>query len=187
MKKILFIVGSHRKQSFNHQLAQRIIEMIQDRAETTILNYQEVPFFNEDIEYPVPKSVSKVKEMIAEADGIWIISPEYNGQTPGVLKNLLDWLSRPIEKGNWSKGSIIKNKPVMISSVAGKSAGAHVRASLAALLKAMRMNLINEQGTGIALNNEHFTSQLLTLNKKEKDLFEQQIHALLDTLNKNAE
>ena len=76
MKKILFIVGSHRKQSFNHQLAQHIIEMIQDRAETTILNYQEVPFFNEDIEYPVPQSVSKVKEMIAEADGIWIISPD---------------------------------------------------------------------------------------------------------------
>ena len=187
MKKILFIVGSHRKQSFNHQLAQQIIEMIQNRAETSVLSYHNVPFFNEDIEYPLPQSVASVKKMIAEADGIWMISPEYNGQAPGVLKNLLDWLSRPIEKGNWSKGSIIKNKPVMISSVAGKSAGAHVRASLAALLKAMRMNLINEQGSGIALNNEHFTSQLLTLNEKEKDLFEQQIHALLDTLNKNAE
>ena len=187
MKKILFIVGSHRKQSFNHQLAQQIIPLIQHRAETSILNYQEVPFFNEDIEYPVPQSVLDVKEKIAEADGIWIISPEYNGQTPGVLKNLLDWLSRPIEKGNWTKGSIVKNKPVMISSVAGKSAGAHVRASLAALLKAMRMNLIDEQGSGIALNSDHFASQNLTLSEKEKDLFEQQIPALLDTLNKNAE
>ena len=129
MKKILFIVGSHRKQSFNQQLAQQIIPLIQHRAETSILNNQEVPYLNEDIEYPVPQSVLDVKEKIAEADGIWIISPEYNGQTPGVLKNLLDWLSRPIEKGNWTKGSIVKNKPVMISSVAGKSAGAHVRAS----------------------------------------------------------
>lgn len=183
MKKILFIVGSHRKQSFNHQLAQQIIPLIQHRAETSILNYQEVPFFNEDIEYPVPQSVLDVKEKIAEADGIWIISPEYNGQTPGVLKNLLDWLSRPIEKGNWTKGSIVKNKPVMISSVAGKSAGAHVRASLAALLKAMRMNLIDEQGSGIALNSNHFASQNLTLSEKEKDLFEQQIHKFIEYLN----
>lgn len=183
MKKILFIVGSHRKQSFNHQLAQQIIPLIQHRAETSILNYQEVPFFNEDIEYPVPQSVLDVKEKIAEADGIWIISPEYNGQTPGVLKNLLDWLSRPIEKGNWTKGSIVKNKPVMISSVAGKSAGAHVRASLAALLKAMRMNLIDEQGSGIALNSDHFASQNLTLSEKEKDLFEQQIHKFIEYLN----
>ena len=45
MKKILFIVGSHRKQSFNHQLAQQIIEMIQDRAQTTILNYKEVRYY----------------------------------------------------------------------------------------------------------------------------------------------
>ena len=183
MKKILFIVGSHRKQSFNHQLAQQIIPLIQHRAETSILNYQEVPFFNEDIEYPVPQSVLDVKEKIAEADGIWIISPEYNGQTPGVLKNLLDWLSRPIEKGNWTKGSIVKNKPVMISSVAGKSAGAHVRASLAALLKAMRMNLIDEQGSAIALNSDHFASQNLTLSEKEKDLFEQQIHKFIEYLN----
>lgn len=183
MKKILFIVGSHRKQSFNHQLAQQIIPLIQHRAETSILNYTDVPFFNEDIEYPVPQSVLDVKEKIAEADGIWIISPEYNGQTPGVLKNLLDWLSRPIEKGNWTKGSIVKNKPVMISSVAGKSAGAHVRASLAALLKAMRMNLIDEQGSGIALNSDHFASQNLTLSEKEKDLFEQQIHKFIEYLN----
>ncbi len=187
MKKILFVVGSNRKQSFNHQLAQQIIEMIQHRAKTSILDYHDVPFFNEDIEYPVPQSVLEVKEKIAEADGIWIISPEYNGQIPGVLKNLLDWLSRPIEKGNWAKGSIIKNKSVIISSVAGKSAGAHARSSLAALLKAMRMNLINEQGSGIALNNEHFASQNLTLNDKEKDLFKQQIHVLLNYLNENAE
>lgn len=183
MKKILFIVGSHRKQSFNHQLAQQIIPLIQHRAETSILNYTDVPFFNEDIEYPVPQSVLDVKEKIAEADGIWIISPEYNGQTPGVLKNLLDWLSRPIEKGNWTKGSIVKNKPVMISSVAGKSGGAHVRASLASLLKAMRMNLIDEQGSGIALNSDHFASQNLTLSEKEKDLFEQQIHKFIEYLN----
>ena len=183
MKKILFIVGSHRKQSFNHQLAQHIIQMIPHPISGSVLQYDDVPFFNEDIEYPVPDSVVCVKEMVKEADGIWIISPEYNGQTPGVLKNLLDWLSRPIEQGNWSKGSIVKNKPVMISSVAGKSAGSYVRSSLASLLTAMRMNLVNEQGSGIALNNEHFASQILTLNQQEKDLFQQQILQFIHFLN----
>ena len=175
MKKILFLVGSHRKQSFNHQLAEHIIATIDNRAQSRFLQYENVPFFNEDIEYPIPAALADIKDKIADADGLWIITPEYNGQVPGVLKNLLDWLSRPIEKGNWSKGSIVKNKPVMISSVAGKSAGAYVRSSLASLLKAMRMNLINEQGSGIALNNEHFVSQTLILTQQEKDLFEQQI------------
>lgn len=184
MKKILFLVGSHRKQSFNHQLADHIISMMNNRAQTSILQYENVPFFNEDIEYPIPASLVEIKDKIADADGLWIITPEYNGQVPGVLKNLLDWLSRPIEKGNWTKGSIVKNKPVMISSVAGKSAGAYVRSSLASLLKAMRMNLINEQGSGIALNNEHFASQILTLTQQEKDLFEQQILDFLSYLHK---
>ena len=182
MKKILFIVGSHRKQSFNHQLAQQIIEMIQNRAETSVLSYHNVPFFNEDIEYPLPQSVAKVKEQVNNAHGLWIITPEYNGQVPGSLKNLLDWLSRPEEKGNWTKGSIIKNKAVMISSVAGKSAGVHVRTSLSSLLKAMRMNLIDDQGSGVALSNEHFASQILTISEKEKDLFEQQIQKFIQYL-----
>ena len=183
MKKILFIVGSQRKNSFNHQLANMLVDIISNRVESSILNYENVPFFNEDIEYPNPESVAKVKQQIQEADGLWIITPEYNGQVPGSLKNLLDWLSRPVERGNWVKGSIVKNKPVMISSVAGKSAGVHVRTSLSSLLKAMRMNLIDEQGSGIALSNEHFVSQKLTLNEKEKDLFEQQILKYIQFLN----
>ncbi|MBR5289839.1 MAG: NAD(P)H-dependent oxidoreductase [Erysipelotrichaceae bacterium] len=182
MKKILFIVGSQRKNSFNTQLAQKLISMISDRVETAVLNYQDVPFFNEDIEYPNPECVAKVKEQVNNAHGLWIITPEYNGQVPGSLKNLLDWLSRPEEKGNWTKGSIIKNKAVMISSVAGKSAGVHVRTSLSSLLKAMRMNLIDDQGSGVALSNEHFASQILTISEKEKDLFEQQIQKFIQYL-----
>ena len=183
MKKILFIVGSQRKNSFNHQLAQQLIQFSSNQIESTILNYQDVPFFNEDIEDPIPESVFKVKQQIQKADGLWIVTPEYNGQIPGSLKNLLDWLSRPVEKGNWTKGSIVKNKPVLISSVAGKSAGAYVRASLSSLLKAMRMKLVDDKGSGVSLSNEHFASQVLTLTEKEKDLFEQQILNFIQFLN----
>ena len=68
MKKILFIVGSQRKNSFNHQLAQQLIQFSSNQIESTILNYQDVPFFNEDIEDPIPESVFKVKQQIQKAD-----------------------------------------------------------------------------------------------------------------------
>ena len=57
-KKLLFIVGSHRKNSFNRQLANEIIAMIGTRAECSILDYTEVPMLNQDDEYPAPEAVA---------------------------------------------------------------------------------------------------------------------------------
>ena len=95
MKKVLLIVGSLRKESFNLQLAQLAAEMLKDKTQVSILHYADLPFMNPDIEFPTPESVARVRQEVLAADGIWIFSPEYNYQIPGVLKNLLDWLSRP--------------------------------------------------------------------------------------------
>ena len=96
--KIVGIVGSFKKDSLNLKLSKTIKEYLKDKAVFEILDYMDVPFFNEDIEYPAPKAVSKVRDKIKEADAVWFFTPEYNHYFPGVLKNLLDWLSRPISK-----------------------------------------------------------------------------------------
>ena len=92
MKKVLLIVGSLRKESFNLQLAKLAEEMLKDKVQVSILYYADLPFMNQDIEFPTPESVVRVRQEVLAADGIWIFSPEYNYQIPGVLKNLLDWL-----------------------------------------------------------------------------------------------
>ena len=102
MKKVLMIVGSLRKDSFNLQLAKVAEEILKGQAEVRYLHYADMPFMNQDIEFPTPERVARVRQEVLAADGIWIFSPEYNYQIPGVLKNLLDWLSRPLVPNDWN-------------------------------------------------------------------------------------
>jgi NAD(P)H-dependent FMN reductase len=83
----------------------------------------EVPVFNQDEEFPTPKSVAEARVAVNEADAIWIFTPEYNHSVPGSLKNLFDWLSRPLEDGT---PSVLTGK-VMTMSGGGRSEHAAVR------------------------------------------------------------
>ncbi|SHK13745.1 NADPH-dependent FMN reductase [Desulforamulus aeronauticus DSM 10349] len=67
---IMLIVGSLRKDSFNLQLAKEAEKYIKDKASVEILDYSEVPLFNQDIEYPAPAKVKEIREKVKEADGI---------------------------------------------------------------------------------------------------------------------
>ena len=102
MKNMLFIVGSLRKQSFNRQLAALAEKMLAGRYNITYLAFEDVPLMNQDIEFPTPEAIANVRKQIQQADAIWICSPEYNFTIPGVLKNLLDWLSRPLKANDFS-------------------------------------------------------------------------------------
>ena len=78
MKKILFIIGSLRKESFNREVSDMVKNLLQNKAEVTELDYSQVPLMNQDAEYPAPKAVANARKAVAEADGVWIFSPEYN-------------------------------------------------------------------------------------------------------------
>ena len=97
--KIVAIVGSLRKDSYNRQLALIAKDVIGDRADFELLDYADVPLMNQDIEYPAPEAVKRVRDAVKTADGVWFFTPEYNHFFSGVLKNLIDWLSRPISEG----------------------------------------------------------------------------------------
>ena len=182
MKKILMIVGSLRKNSFNHQLAKQVEAMIAGKAEVSYLHYADLPFMNQDIEFPAPESVARVRQAVQEADGIWIFSPEYNYQIPGVLKNLLDWLSRPLAPNDWERGSAVKGKPVTISGVAGRSGAAGVRKNLSVLLEVMSMKLIGGQGSGVSLDAEAFQSGVLNLSEENLAEIRRQAEAFLEAI-----
>lgn len=179
MKKVLMIVGSLRKNSFNLQLARTVESMLTGRAQVTFLFYSDLPFLNQDMEFPVPESVARVRQAVLEADGIWIFSPEYNYQIPGVLKNLLDWLSRPMAPGASRQSAAVSGKRVTISGVAGRSGAAGVRKNLSALLEIMSMDLVGGTGTGISLDAEAFLSGKLTLSESHLAALQQQIDKFL--------
>ena len=104
-KRIGIIVGSLRENSFNRMIANTIPELV-DSAEYEYISIANLPLYNEDLDHGEgPDPVKLYREAIQGADGIIIISPEYNSGIPGVLKNALDWSSTP------TKTAVLVRKP----------------------------------------------------------------------------
>ncbi len=119
--KIVAIVGSLRKDSFNLQLVKTIEKRYSHLFEVEIADIGSLPFFNEDEEKAPSEVVKNYKKMIAEADAVLISTPEFNWSISGVLKNALEWLSR-VDKP-------IAGKPVLPMGVSQGALGT-VRAQL---------------------------------------------------------
>lgn len=172
MKKILFIVGSLRKNGFNEQLAKKAEELIGDQAQVEYLDWSNVPFFNQDLEANLPKEVQEVKDKVKESDALWIFTPEYNHQIPGALKNLLDWLSR-------GAPSVLKDKKVTFSAAGGGSGGASVRDFTMLLLNQMMMKTMNMPNFGIKVSLEGFQTGVLTFQSFELVQLKKQVKTFL--------
>jgi chromate reductase len=141
MKKILAIVGSLRKDSFNKQLALAAKKALAGQADLEILDYTAVPFFNQDLEHPAPEAVTKVRAAVKAADGLWIFTPEYNHYFPGVLKNLIDWLSRPISA---NEPQVLAGKKVAISGITpGMSGTVIAQDHLVTVLSFLNADIMN--------------------------------------------
>ena len=97
MPNIIGISGSLRRGSFNTKLLRAAAGYAPAGSSIEIASIHEVPLYNGDLEAAegVPAVVRALKDRIAAADGLLIATPEYNNSMPGVLKNAIDWLSRP--------------------------------------------------------------------------------------------
>ena len=116
---ILGIAGSLRAGSHNAQLLRLAAEELPEGVELVVFDgLAEIPAFDQDLEDLAPDAVDALKAAIAEADGILIATPEYNGSIPGALKNALDWVSRPIAE------SPIRRKPVAVIGASTSAFGA---------------------------------------------------------------
>lgn len=104
--KVVAIVGSIRKESFNLKLAQHVQKRYADQLELEILSLRDLPMYDQDIELEAPQAVLDFKAKVKEADAVLWVTPEYNSSIPGVLGNAIDWLSR-VDKVMNGKPSII--------------------------------------------------------------------------------
>ena len=97
MLNILGISGSLRKGSFNAALLRAAVELVPDGCAIDTSSIIGIPLYDADRETAegVPEVVAALKDRIAAADGMLLVTPEYNNSVPGVFKNAIDWLSRP--------------------------------------------------------------------------------------------
>ena len=178
MKKILFIIGSLRAKSFNRQMANVAKEVIGNRAIVEELDYSDLPLLNQDIELPEPAAVDRIRKAVAEADALWVFTPEYNSSYPGHLKNLLDWLSRPVIPMDYATPTCINGKRVAVSGAGGKAATANCRAKLTELLSFMKADVLPVQ-VGIALTSDAWKTDVLTLTDEQRSQLAAQAEAII--------
>jgi chromate reductase len=100
--EILTICGGIARNSINKKLLELIKPLAPKDFELKDFDISALPYYSQDIEVEPPQSVSDLKERIAAARGILFICPEYNRSVPGVLKNAVDWASRPWGKNAWA-------------------------------------------------------------------------------------
>ncbi|MGQ4596643.1 NAD(P)H-dependent oxidoreductase [Nocardia sp. R6R-6] len=111
--RILALVGSLRAASINRQIAEAAVQAAPEGAEVVLFDgLADIPFYNEDIDGPdsVPAAAQALRDAVAAADGLLLVTPEYNGTVSALLKNVIDWASRPYGAGS------IKDKPAAVVS-----------------------------------------------------------------------
>lgn len=104
--KLVAMVGSLRRDSYNLHLVETMQERYRDRMEIELADIRSLPYYDQDEEEQVPSAVVHLKQQVAAAEGVLIATPEYNWSYPAVLKNALDWLSRGDRE--------LQNKPVLV-------------------------------------------------------------------------
>ncbi|OTP79923.1 NADPH-dependent FMN reductase [Caballeronia sordidicola] len=130
--RIAVVVGSIRRDSFNKQLAHALISLAPQDFSFEFLDIASLPLYSQDYDADFPEAARTLKQKISEADGLLFVTPEYNRSIPGVLKNALDWGSRPWGQSAWANkpGALIGTS---VGAIGTALAQAHLRNVLAYL------------------------------------------------------
>jgi len=137
--KVLAFSGSTREDSFNQKLVVEAAEMARQMgANVTAVSLKDyaMPFYNEDLEKKegLPAKAKELRKLMIQSQLIFIASPEYNGSVSGVLKNVIDWLSRNENSGS-SRDAFKGKKFVLMSASPGSTGGARGLAHLKAIIE----------------------------------------------------
>jgi chromate reductase, NAD(P)H dehydrogenase (quinone) len=132
MSKIAVIVGSLRRDSINRKLAEALAGLAKPKDQYAFSRIDDLPLFSQDLEPSPPAAVTRLKREIEAADGVLIVTPEYNRSIPGVLKNAIDWASRPYGKNSFN-GKPTAGIGTSMGSVGTAAAQQHLRSIFAYL------------------------------------------------------
>jgi chromate reductase len=130
--KVAVIVGSNRRESINRKLAEALVRLVGDRMEPHFVRIDDLPMYNQDLEGTRPQTVNRFTQEIAAADALLFVTPEHNRSLPAVLKNAIDWGSKPMDRDVW-KGEVVAitgTSPSAIGTAVGQQ---HLRQILGIL------------------------------------------------------
>ena len=172
--KILGFVGSLRKGSYNKALMRTAVELRPADATIEVFDLEGIPPFNQDLESQPPQIVKEFKAKIREADALLIASPEYNYSVPGVLKNAIDWASRPYGD-NAFEGKPVAIMSASIGSLGGARAQYHLRQSFIFL----DMHPLNRPEVMMPFAEEYVDADGKVTNEQTRRLIRKLLEALV--------
>ncbi len=173
--RILGIPGSLRKGSYNRGALRAAVELAPERAQIEIFDLDGIPGFNQDDEQNPPERVAEFKQKIRDADAILFVTPEYNYSVPGVLKNAIDWASRPYGQSAW------EGKPAAIMGASvGAIATARAQYDLRKTMVFLNMFPINRPEVMIGNAADKFDADGNLTDDATREHIRKQLESLID-------
>ncbi len=172
--KILGFAGSLRKASYNRALLRAASGLLPAEVILEIFELDGIPPYNEDIEKNMPEEVKIFKQKIKDANALLIATPEYNRSVSGVLKNAIDWASRPAGDNPFN------DKPVAIMSASNGALGA-IRAQyhLRQIIVFLNMHAVNRPEVCVTFAPQKFDDKGNLIDTQTQDLIKQLLEALV--------
>jgi chromate reductase len=171
---IVGIAGSLRRGSYNRAALRAAAELAPANTEIETVSLQDIPSYNEDREKSPPESVADLKASIRTADAILFATPEYNYSIPGILKNAIDWASRPYGDSAWD------DKPAAIMGASISPIGtARAQYHLRQILSYLNMYAINKPEVLITVAPEKCNSSGDFVDLETREHIKELIEALV--------
>ncbi len=173
--KILGIAGSLRKESYNRSALRAAQKLLPENSILEIFELADLPLFNQDLEKQPPEKVVKLKARIRAADALLFVTPEYNYSIPGVLKNAIDWASRPYGDSAW------QGKPAAIMGAAtGIIGSARAQYHLRQVFVFLNIFAINQPEVFISNAAQRFDAEGNLTDENTAKLVRQLLQNLVD-------
>jgi len=174
-RSVLAISGSLRHNSSNTGLVRMAMRLAPaDLAITHWTRIGELPFYNEDLEADPPAIVREWRDAVSACDAVFVAAPEYNFGPTGVLKNAVDWVTRPLGQ------HALRGKTISIVSSAGGTGGAHMIEQLSGILALLGNTVISEPVVQIAKGAERISADGSTTDPEIETLIAQRLAALIE-------
>lgn len=171
--RILGVAGSLRKGSLNRMLLRAAGEVLPEGVTLEEFDLAGIPVFNQDTENPLPESVARLKERIEAADAILFATPEYNYSVPGVLKNAIDWASRPQGGNSW------QGKPVAVMGASmGLMGTSRAQYHLRQMFVFLDMYPVNKPEVMIASAHQKFDEEGRLTDAKAREMVGRLVESL---------
>lgn len=175
MFTIVGISGSLRTGSYNSALLKTAATLVPGDVALNIISLADVPMFNQDNESSLPSAVQILKDAVEKADAVLFVTPEYNYSVSGVLKNAIDWLSRPSGKNS------LNDKPVGIMGASmGMFGSARAQYHLRQMMVTLNAHVLNKPEVMVASAQEKFDAQGVLTDAKTSEKVKEHLAALVE-------